>query len=83
MVLHTYLQWLRRYPVKDCCPPFLLQVFQIIGEEPEWIRYDRWGTYFPEGNFAAAVGATDFLQSRKNENARYGRRFVLSRVWHH
>lgn len=24
-------------------------------------RYDRWGTYLPEGNFAAAVGADDFL----------------------
>ena len=34
---------------------------QVIGEEPEWLTYDRWGTYLPEGAFAAAVGAEDFL----------------------
>ncbi|KAL1524369.1 hypothetical protein AB1Y20_019266 [Prymnesium parvum] len=42
-------------------PNPLKHVFQIIGEEPEWITYDRWGTYLPEGSFAAAVGADDFL----------------------
>jgi len=42
-------------------PNPLKHVFQIIGEEPEWMTYDRWGTYLPEGNFAAAVGADDFL----------------------
>jgi phytoene dehydrogenase-like protein len=36
-------------------------VFQIINEEPEWLTYDRWGTYLPDGDFAAAVGAEDFL----------------------
>ena len=38
-------------------PNPLKHVFQIIGEEPEWITYDRWGTYLPDGDFAAAVGA--------------------------
>ena len=33
---------------------------EVIGEEPEWITYDRWGTCLPEGTFAAAVGAEDF-----------------------
>ena len=43
-------------------PNPLAHVFHIIGEEPEWITYDRWGTYLPEGNFAAAVGAEDFAR---------------------
>ena len=42
-------------------PNPLKHVFQIIGEEPEWLTYDRWGTAFPEGTFAAAVGAEDFM----------------------
>lgn len=42
-------------------PNPLAHVFHIIGEEPEWITYDRWGTYLPEGAFAAAVGADDFM----------------------
>ena len=28
-------------------PNPLKHVFQIIGEEPDWITYDRWGTYLP------------------------------------
>ena len=43
-------------------PNPLKHVFQIIGEEPEWLTYDRWGTYLPEGSFAAAVGAEDFMR---------------------
>ena len=43
-------------------PNPLKHVFQIIGEEPEWLTYDRWGTAFPEGTFAAAVGAKDFKE---------------------
>lgn len=43
-------------------PNPLAHVFHIIGEEPEWITYDRWGTYLPEGAFAAAVGADDFMR---------------------
>ena len=43
-------------------PNPLKHVFQIIGEEPEWLTYDRWGTAFPEGTFAAAVGARDFKE---------------------
>ena len=45
----------------DRSPNPLKHVFQIIGEEPEWLTYDRWGTYLPEGAFAAAVGADDFM----------------------
>jgi len=43
-------------------PNPLKHVFQIIGEEPEWLTYDRWGTALPEGQFAAAVGAEDFVK---------------------
>ena len=43
-------------------PNPLKHVFQIIGEDPEWLTYDRWGTAFPEGTFAAAVGAKDFKE---------------------
>ena len=43
-------------------PNPLKHVFQIIGEEPSWITYDRWGTAFPEGTFAAAVGGEDFRE---------------------
>lgn len=45
----------------DRSPNPLKHVFQIIGEEPEWLTYDRWGTAFPEGTFAAAVGSSDFV----------------------
>ena len=34
----------------DESPNPLKGVFQIIGEEPEWITYDRWGTVLP-GNY--------------------------------
>ena len=46
----------------NASPNPLKHVFQIIGEEPEWLTYDRWGTAFPEGTFAAAVGAKDFKE---------------------
>jgi hypothetical protein len=38
----------------------LKNIFQIIGEEPEWITYDRWGTVIPEGKFAAKIGPEEF-----------------------
>lgn len=46
----------------DRSPNPLKHVFQIIDEEPEWLTYDRWGTALPEGKFAAAVGAADFVE---------------------
>lgn len=47
-------------------PNPLKHVFQIIGEEPEWITYDRWGTYLPEGSLIAdAVGADEFYEKLK------------------
>mmetsp|Transcript_20714 Transcript_20714/g.31161 ORF Transcript_20714/g.31161 Transcript_20714/m.31161 type:complete len:313 (-) Transcript_20714:853-1791(-) len=47
-------------------PNPLKHVFQIIGEEPKWITYDRWGTYLPEGSLIAdAVGADEFYEKLK------------------
>ena len=47
-------------------PNPLKHVFQIIGEEPEWLTYDRWGTYLPEGSLLNdAVGAEDFYRKLK------------------
>lgn len=37
-------------------PSQLKHVFQVIGEEPEWITYDRWNAFFPEGEVNVAVG---------------------------
>lgn len=44
----------------DRSPNPLKGIFQIIGEEPEWITYDRWGTVLPEGRFAAKIGPEEF-----------------------
>jgi len=39
----------------------LKNIFQIIGEEPEWISYDRWGTVLPTGEkFASQIGPEEF-----------------------
>eukprot|EP00929_Paragymnodinium_shiwhaense_P067523 TRINITY_DN33976_c0_g1_i1.p1 TRINITY_DN33976_c0_g1~~TRINITY_DN33976_c0_g1_i1.p1 ORF type:complete len:671 (-),score=72.42 TRINITY_DN33976_c0_g1_i1:306-2318(-) len=37
-------------------PSQLKHVFQIVGEEPEWITYDRWNAFLPEGEVNVAVG---------------------------
>lgn len=45
----------------DRSPNPLANVFQIIGESPEWITYDRWGTVLPNGKkFAAKIGPDEF-----------------------
>lgn len=45
----------------DKSPNPLKNIFQIIGEEPEWITYDRWGTVLPNGKkFAAKIGPEEF-----------------------
>jgi len=42
-------------------PNPLKNVFQIIGEDAEWITYDRWGTVMPDGSkFAAKIGPEEF-----------------------
>eukprot|EP00547_Thalassionema_nitzschioides_P001455 CAMPEP_0194203932 /NCGR_PEP_ID=MMETSP0156-20130528/3580_1 /TAXON_ID=33649 /ORGANISM="Thalassionema nitzschioides, Strain L26-B" /LENGTH=568 /DNA_ID=CAMNT_0038929795 /DNA_START=54 /DNA_END=1757 /DNA_ORIENTATION=+ len=50
----------------DRSPNPLKHVFQMIDEEPEWITYDRWGTYLPEGKrIKDAVGAEEFYEKLK------------------
>lgn len=45
----------------DESPNPLKNVFQIIGEDCEWITYDRWGTVLPTGEkFAAKIGPEEF-----------------------
>ncbi|CAE8705979.1 unnamed protein product [Polarella glacialis] len=36
-------------------------VFQIIGEDCEWIKYDRWNAFIPEGEANAAIGYEEFV----------------------
>lgn len=38
----------------------LASIFKIIGESPEWLTYDRWGTVLPEGTFATKIGPDEF-----------------------
>jgi len=42
-------------------PSPLKHVYQIVGEEPEWISYDRWNAFIPEGNPNAAIGYEEFV----------------------
>lgn len=45
----------------DRSPNPLKNIFQIIGEDCEWITYDRWGTVLPNGKkFAAKIGPEEF-----------------------
>lgn len=48
----------------DSSPNPLKHVFQIIGEEPEWITYDIWKAFLPEApdGFLQSIGATNFEQ---------------------
>jgi phytoene dehydrogenase-like protein len=42
-------------------PNPLKNIFQIVGEDCEWITYDRWGTVLPNGKkFAAKIGPEEF-----------------------
>lgn len=45
----------------DRSPNPLKNIFQIVGEDCEWIKYDRWGTVLPNGEkFAAKIGPEEF-----------------------
>jgi phytoene dehydrogenase-like protein len=42
-------------------PNPLKNIFQIVGEDCDWITYDRWGTVLPNGKkFAAKIGPEEF-----------------------
>ena len=57
----------------DESPNPLKNIFQIVGEDCEWITYDRWGTVLPTGEkFAAKIGPEEFgdvLQQYGGEGA--------------
>jgi len=45
-------------------PNPLKHVYQMVGEEPEWITYDAWGAYLPEApeGYELSIGAENFLE---------------------
>lgn len=43
-------------------PNPLRQVLDAIGEDAQWVNYDRWDCYLPEGNFQALIGAEPFCE---------------------
>jgi phytoene dehydrogenase-like protein len=68
----------------DESPNPLKNIFQIIGEEPEWITYDRWGTVLPSGDkFAAKIGPEEFgdvLDKYGGEGAREEFEILMKRM---
>ncbi len=40
----------------------LRQVLDALGEDCDWLTYEAWGCFVPEGYFRAAVGAESFTQ---------------------
>jgi phytoene dehydrogenase-like protein len=43
----------------------LRHVLDAIGEDLEWVNYDTWGVYIPEGEFDTTVGADQFCDVLK------------------
>lgn len=45
-------------------PNPLKHVYEMIGEEPEWITFDRWGAFLPEApdGYCVSIGAAQFEQ---------------------
>ncbi|CAE7681886.1 CRTISO [Symbiodinium pilosum] len=46
----------------EASPSQLKHVLQIVGEEPEWISYDRWNAFLPEGEVNVAVGYQEVVE---------------------
>jgi phytoene dehydrogenase-like protein len=44
----------------------LRHVLDAIGEDLEWVNYDTWGVYIPEGEFDTTVGADQFCDVLKD-----------------
>jgi len=45
-------------------PNPLKHIYQMIGEEPEWINYDTWGAHLPEvpEGYELSIGAENFME---------------------
>mmetsp|Transcript_10261 Transcript_10261/g.30405 ORF Transcript_10261/g.30405 Transcript_10261/m.30405 type:complete len:590 (+) Transcript_10261:57-1826(+) len=56
--LYSGLSW------TDGSPNPLKHVYQMIGEEPEWITFDTWGAFLPEApeGYSLSIGAQAFEQ---------------------
>ena len=56
--LYSGLSW------TDGSPNPLKHVYEMIGEEPEWITFDRWGAFLPEApdGYCVSIGASQFEQ---------------------
>lgn len=52
---------------QDASPNPLKNVFQMIGENPEWVTYDIWAGFFPESpeGFRQSIGAKAFEETLK------------------
>ena len=50
--------------LSQASPNPLKHIFQMIGEEPEWINYDTWGAHLPEvpEGYELSIGAENFLR---------------------
>ncbi|EOD22693.1 hypothetical protein EMIHUDRAFT_447628 [Emiliania huxleyi CCMP1516] len=48
----------------DASPNPLKHIFQMVGEEPEWINYDTWGAHLPEvpEGYELSIGAENFME---------------------
>ena len=48
----------------DASPNPLKHIFQMIGEEPEWLIYDTWGAHLPEvpEGYELSIGAENFRE---------------------
>ena len=48
----------------DRSPNPLKHIFQMVGEEPEWLTYDTWGAHLPEvpEGYELSIGAENFLK---------------------
>ncbi|CAK0857789.1 unnamed protein product [Prorocentrum cordatum] len=52
--------WGRRRQQERSSSP-VKHIYQILGEEPEWIKYDRWNAFIPEGEANAEIGYDEFV----------------------
>jgi hypothetical protein len=46
-------------------PNPLKHVLNAIGEDVEWLTYDTWGVFIPEGSFPSTIGPGPFADTLK------------------
>jgi hypothetical protein len=50
-------------------PNPLKHVLNAIGEDVEWLTYDTWGVFIPEGSFPSTIGPGPFADTLKKFGA--------------